>query len=335
MPKAQSRNIQKYTKNLNSQKGIIHLLPIIAIAFLALAVAASSQIKTVKKFNPSSKVGGVLLAHNDVDGDNEGSGKDENADEIKETPKPSEFKAQESPKPTEKPKSSEHPTVKPSVESSDSAFIKIKNRGKTEINQSEKTKSKTEIKKDKIKSEFRAGDVKVKFEIKDGEVRIKNEIENNDELEQEDLDEIENKIKDLDFKVSTSEGKILVQKNKFGAFSNFPLQLDLETKQLIASTSAGARILTILPDQAIENMLKANVITKILGLQGDTSLADIVELGEKNGIPVYKLSGIKSHKLLGLIPIETEVKAEVSAETCDLVSTEQSMLSQVIDLLSN
>lgn len=326
MPKIKTQIINE----LNSQKGIIHLLPIIAIAFLALAVAASSQIKTIKKFNPSSKVGGVLIAHGDIVEDYKNEDSDQ---ENKETPKPSEFKAKETPKPTEKPREKEPIKIKPILESTSSAFNKLKKRG-----ESEKflEKNKPEIKKDK--TTFKSGEIKLKYEIQNGEVRIEKEIEHANELEKEDLDDIENKIKELEFKVSTSEGKLLIQKNKAGAISNFPLQLDLETKQLIASTSAGARILTVLPDQAIENMLKASIFTKLVNSEnavGDSGIAEVMQLGEKNGIPVYKISGIKKHLLFGLIPLETEVEAEVSAETGDLLATEQSMLSQVIDFLSN
>jgi hypothetical protein len=326
-------------KIFRSQKGVIHFIPIIAIALLSLAVAASSQIKTVKNFTPTSKVGGVLLAMGDLETQNSESLKTQEQLEKKKALLEEEQKKLEEKKKKiaiEEEQKLKQELLKKSLkvtkslkDSTNSAYLKIKDREKFATYSAEKNKAGSTL--ENISS-FAKG-AKVKFEIKNGEVQIEKETEGGSDLNKEDLDEIQKKLDDFEIKLSSSEGKILVHKNKTGALSNFPLQIDLETNQLIASTSAGSRVLTVLPDIAIQNMLNANVLTKITSTQIE-DLSDVVELGEKNGIPVYKLKGTKSHKLFGFVPIETEITADVSAETGDLISTEQSVLSQVIDYIS-
>jgi hypothetical protein len=324
-------------KSLNSEKGVIHFIPIIAIALLSLAVVASSQIKTVKNFTPTSKVGGVLLAMEDLETENSESLKIQEElekkkinleEEQKKLEEKKKKKAEEDKLKNELLKKSQK-TVTYLKDSTNSAYLKIKDREKQATKSAEKVN--TSYKLDKISSSTKGA--KVKFEIKNGKVQIERQTEDGKKPDQSVMDEIQKKLDDLEVKLSSSEGKILIHKNHSGALSRFPLQIDLETNQLIASTSAGSRVLTVLPDLAIQNMLSANVFTKITGKQID-DLSYIVELNEKNGIPIYKLNGIKSHKLFGFIHLESEITADVSAETGDLISTEQSILGQVIDFIS-
>ncbi len=135
---------------------------------------------------------------------------------------------------------------------------------------------------------------------------------------------------------------MVVARGEIGALSNFPLQIDLNTNQLIASTSAGPRTLTILPDQAVQNMLAANVISRLdpAFLQqaarsgGLTSVSGVIALGERNGVPVYEIAGLRDQRLLGFIPVTTSIRVVVSAETGQTVTQEQSLLANIIDALS-
>jgi len=83
-------------------------------------------------------------------------------------------------------------------------------------------------------------------------------------------------------------------------------------------------------------MLAANVISQLPATQSASlaSVQDAITLGELNGLPVYTIKGVKNQNLLGFIPIQTQITAIVSAQTGNLVQEEQSLLSQIIDLLS-
>ena len=82
----------------------------------------------------------------------------------------------------------------------------------------------------------------------------------------------------------------------------------------------------------------ANVIDRLesaVASPGAALAAGTIVLGERLGVPVYEIAGVKNHKFLGFIPVQTEVTAVVSAETGELVATEDvSLVEQVVDLLS-
>lgn len=62
---------------------------------------------------------------------------------------------------------------------------------------------------------------------------------------------------------------------------------------------------------------------------GLTSVSGVITLGERNGVPVYEISGLKDQRLLGFIPITTPVKVIVSTETGQTVTQEQSLLANI------
>lgn len=213
---------------------------------------------------------------------------------------------------------------------------------KTEIKFSEEEKIKTKIEKDRTRIDVYQGGVKVRYETRDGRTIIKAETEAGEEIPEQELFKVVERVDKSGIKVATSGGEILVTKNSITARSSFPIQVDLATNQLIASTPAGVKILTTLPDQAVQNMLAANVISRLdpkdlankASIGELKSVSDIISLGERNSLPVYEINGLKEHKLLGFIPVTTELKAIVSAETGELIDQEQSILAKITALLS-
>lgn len=213
---------------------------------------------------------------------------------------------------------------------------------KTEIRFGDGEKIKTEVKEGRTRVDVYSGGVKVRYEIRDGRVIIKAETEEGQGVPEQELFKIEDRLGRAGIKVATEGGKLVVARGNVGALSNFPLQVDLNTNQLIASTSAGSKILTTLPDQAVQNMLAANVISRLdpASLQqaaksgGLTAVSGVITLGERNGVPIYEIAGLRDLRLLGFIPITTPVRVIVSAETGQTVAQEQSLLTNLIDILS-
>ncbi|MBI2021950.1 hypothetical protein HYS93_03705 [Candidatus Daviesbacteria bacterium] len=213
---------------------------------------------------------------------------------------------------------------------------------RTEIRFSEDERIKTRVEEGRSRIDVYSGGIKLRYEIRDNRVVIKAETEDGQEVEGEELFKIVDRVDKSGIKVATAGGEILVARNQTGALANFPLQIDLNTNQLIASTSAGPRVLTVLPDKAVENMIAANVISRLGPPQVRqaaesteiSSVSEVINLGERNNVPVYEIDGIKDHKLLGFIPVSTEVKVFVSAETGEVVAKQQSLLSRIIDFLS-
>lgn len=289
--------------SVNKQKGIIHI-PILVIL---LVVASATAILITQNPNPNTK--GVMIAH-------EGGEDDDRSGSSGSSKQPQPEAGQ--------------PMAEKSGET------------KTEVKFSEEEKIKTETKDDRTRIDVYSGGVKVRYEIRDGRVTVKAETEGGAGVPEQELFKIVDRVDKSGIKIATAGGEILVARNQVGALSNFPLQVDLNTNQLIVTTPAGQKVVTILPDQAVQNMLAANVINRLGGQALATaaltekvaSISGVVQLGLQNNIPVYEIPGIRDFKLLGFIPVSTPVTAVVSAETGELITTQQSFLTRVVDLLS-
>lgn len=223
---------------------------------------------------------------------------------------------------------------------------------KTEIRFSETERIKTRTEEGETRVEVRSGGTKVRYELKDGQLKIKvenekdegDEIENEIEVEdeEEEIEKAEQELEEEDIEIATLSGKLVLAKNKVAASTNLPIFVNPETKQLTVTTPAGERVVTILPDQAVKNMLAANVISRLsqtqiadAAISGElASVEDVIELGLRSNLPVYEIPGVKDFKLLGFIPVSSPLTAVVSAETGELVTTEQPLLTNILDLLS-
>jgi len=111
------------------------------------------------------------------------------------------------------------------------------------------------------------------------EEEIDQESSESGELELEDPPE-KNKVK-----VKALENAALVIRNKVAAKTNFPLMVNLETNELIVTTPKGSKVVTVLPDAAVANMLAANVLDQLGGKGGllwEEYQARIAEEEEEN-----------------------------------------------------
>lgn len=207
---------------------------------------------------------------------------------------------------------------------------------KTEVRFDEGEKIKTEVRDDRTRIDVYSGGVKVRYETKEGRTTIKAETEEGQGVPEQEIFKIVDRADKSGIKISTAGGELLVSRNNVGATSNFPLRIDLNTNQLIVTTPAGTKMVTVLPDQAVQNMLAANVISRLgpSSLTKVASVSGIIQLAEQNNVPVYEIQGIKKFNLLGFIPLERPITAVVSAETGELVNTKQSFLNRIVDLLS-
>lgn len=179
------------------------------------------------------------------------------------------------------------------------------------------------------RTEVRSGGVRVRLERKDGEMRLKAEREDGkeEELGNQEILKIRDREdkNEIEVEAGEKEGEFVFRRGQVEAETKFPLSVNLATNELIVTTPAGERVVTVLPDQAVQNMLAANVIDQ----------TGIITLGERQGLPVYEILGVKQRKLLGFIPVTIEQTAVVSAETGELVATEDvSLVEQVVSLLS-
>lgn len=223
------------------------------------------------------------------------------------------------------------------------------NKKETEIETADGQKIKTKIEDDgTTKIEIENGSVKLKYRVENGQTVLKAENESGEEVEIED-DELEKLEKDVEDEleddgvklVQTSGDKLALTQNQTAAVTNFPLSINTETKEFIITTPAGQKVVTMLPDEAVKNLLATGIINKIETPPSDITTQDklgemtgVVSLETRNNEVVYKVKGTKTHKMLGVIPVTTPVTAFVSADTGITVAKQQSILSNVVDFLS-
>ncbi|GEM_PF-3258064 len=220
-------------------------------------------------------------------------------------------------------------------------------------------KDRIELKSGEIKREFESRGFKIKMEQKNGEFKMKtkNEITGEEteietkmekkerpetpEVENETEDKVETevlKIKDREdkdeIKIKTKNGEFVIDRNRVGATTNFPLTVDSSTNILTVTTPSGEKQVTVLPDQAVQNMLARNVIDKILG-QNAADLGSRVKMSQKSdGSLVYEVEGEKQEKLFGLMPLKFKKTAIVSVETGELLETKESFVNKLFGLIS-
>lgn len=90
-------------------------------------------------------------------------------------------------------------------------------------------------------------------------------------------------------KIRAQNNAAYVIRNKLAAQSHFPLMVNLETNELIVTTPKGSKVVTVLPDAAVQHMLAANVLDQLGGkgglrwLEYQEKLKNATQSGELDG----------------------------------------------------
>lgn len=228
-------------------------------------------------------------------------------------------------------------TVKPTpkVRASDQVKMELQKegeKGELEIETEEGLKFKTKTEDDgEIKVESELGEEKVKYRIVNGQMIKEDELEDLDEDETEDVaDDLDDDLDEDSVEISSESGRQRIMKGGVAARSNFPLMVNSVTKELVINTPAGEKVVSVLPDVAVENLIEAGVFDQV----DLTETSGELELKILSDQAVYEIDGTKEYRIFSIIPVTRNVKSVVSAETGDLITTEKSLLTNIIDFLS-
>lgn len=189
---------------------------------------------------------------------------------------------------------------------------------KTEIRQKDQeTEIKTVVKSGALKTA-----TKVKFEFKDDRPVVKVETEQGEE-------EIENEVENESVEVAETEvqaenDSLVLKKGGVSARTTIPVTIDREAGTLSVTTPSGNQILRILPDQAL------NKITN----EGLLDPTNETNLEFENGALVYKITGTKSERLLGLFPVDLEKTVSLSADTNEIANITEDLTTRILDAIS-
>ena len=126
--------------------------------------------------------------------------------------------------------------------------------------------------------------------------------------------------------VKNDDGFSVVQKG-FSADTTFPIKIDPESREVSLETPSGLRYLAILPFDAVERLVKANVISY-------TKLEKGIEITESDsGELLYKVPGERELNILNFLDYPVEVTASISATTGKLVEVDQPVWLRVLGFL--
>lgn len=305
------------------KKGFIHILAPLAIVFiLSLGVFTTAATKRTAELNKSR-----VLSSSDDKGGRGDSGKSEShggggseshggGDSSNSNLSSSQNNSGNSSGSSQNKNAQSQPAVVPKNTAPAVAAPSEKPESETEIDV--KKEAETKLPKDLSNVKFNLEKHGTRLVIK-----IKDEAGHETELGEKETEKVENELEKKDIKVATSSAGLVVTKNQTSATTNFPVSVDLATSQLQVTTPQGQQTLTVLPDQAVANILGNQIST-----------ASEVELTLENNTLAYKIKGLKDKRLFGIIPVTTAVETTVSAQNGQTLNTQQSLFDRVISLLS-
>lgn len=331
------------------EEGFVH--PFLLIAVVALVgLMGSANISTTREF---TRVLGEGEESKEAEEQQKEAQKkqDERQKETSKSQEESQKKQEEQKKEDSKSeKSGNSDSIRTETVSSTGVKSKTQTEGKkseTEIETPDGQKIKTKVEDDgTTKVEVEHGQLKLKYVLENGQIKLKAENEQGQEVELKDEElegvenEIENELGEDGIEIATGSGKPILTRNNVAALTDFPLSVDVGTNRLIVTTPAGQKVVTVLPDQAVQNLLATNIVNKI-GQVSDTdltsgleNLSGVVKLEIRDDEVVYRVKGTKTHRLLGFILIDTTTTVFVSTDTGQPVAQERTVLTNIIDLLS-
>lgn len=219
---------------------------------------------------------------------------------------------------------------------------------KTKIEvRNERGRFETKVEEGREETKIRTGNLRIEIKREGDQVvtRIKNEEDEQIELEDDEQDElfreIEDELEEDGIRLATESAQPGFVQDGRRVRTNFPLSVNAETGELMVSTPAGDKVVAVLPDVAIANMISAGVMTRVIPEQppaeestGSAAEASAIELTSVDDQPVYLITGVKSQEFLGLIAVNIRVKTVVSASDGKLLDVEQGLFSRALDLLS-
>ena len=297
---------RKITKKPHSQKRqkiqySVSIIHIVSVSFVILIVVLVGTL-TFKALNSSevlgSKTGPSYLADDGSDTqDGSGSSGDQNNQQL---PPP--------------PTGTDHPSVVPPQ----GHFEEQREGNKNEINL-ETPHSHIEIKK------------------QNGSVHISAHQEGENEIQSKSdgLDKINEALKDKDVKVSSTSGDgFSIESGQIHAETHFPLSVDPTTHTLTVTTPTGTKEVTVLPDQAVQNLLQHQILSTINQSSGSGTTTNTISLTQVNNQPVFAVPGQSDKKLLGLFPVSFDKTVFVSTQTGQVIQTQENFISKLLETLS-
>lgn len=121
--------------------------------------------------------------------------------------------------------------------------------------------------------------------------------------------------------------KLEINANNVIAQSSMALSVDPLSGILIVETPNGPQKVSIMPDEALGIILELRALNS--GIPDPSIL-----LVSENGKLIYRISGAKMEKFIGLLPIAIQKQILVSADTGSIVKVELSLISSILSFFT-
>jgi hypothetical protein len=143
-----------------------------------------------------------------------------------------------------------------------------------------------------------------------------------------DLVEIEARPMASLIKIGLIDGIFTIRQEGVLAKTDYAISIESQNAKLTLAAPTGQRYLYVLPQDAINSVLRAKTLTNV-------DASKDIRIVEEDGDLVYKLSGEKHLNLFNLYDYPVELEASISATTGEIVKTNAPIwLSLVSYLLS-
>jgi len=139
-----------------------------------------------------------------------------------------------------------------------------------------------------------------------------------------DLVQVEQRPQVASFKIFYKDGNFVFKQGEISASTSYPVKIDSANARVSLQTPSGELNLGILPKDAVDDLVRAKVISKINGQQK-------IILGEQvNGQLAYNIPGIKTINLFNVTNLDVDVVGNVSATTGEILSVDQPVWLRIL-----
>jgi len=126
--------------------------------------------------------------------------------------------------------------------------------------------------------------------------------------------------------IAATDNGFIIQQKGIIAETQYPITIDSPRNRLSLNTDTGNRLLSVLPFDAVNQIIRTNIISSVLE-------AKITLVEKEEGEVAYVVQGEKQIILLNIIALQVPVNVEVSALTGSVIKIDQPLWYSALDFL--
>lgn len=144
--------------------------------------------------------------------------------------------------------------------------------------------------------------------------------------------------------IANGNGSVLFKRDGIEAQTKLPISFNIASKTFTVQSPSGETEIKVFPDQVVQKLLQSNIISQLQEntssqnqqtAQGaNASVQAPVTLTEFNNQSVYRVNGISQKKFLGFVPLSIPKTTFISAQSGDIVQTNESLFNRFLDTVS-